>query len=356
MTNMRIAQVAPLGESVPPRKYGGTERIVSYLTEALVAQGHDVTLYAAGGSRSAAKLCVSYPRPLRELPGHPDVELIYRHVMSGVRAESHRYDIIHFHTGWFEFPHFTQADAPCLTTLHGRLNYPEMMQRLRAHSSFPLVSISESQRLPVPELNWLTTIYHGIPDPGLAPQGGGDYLVFLGRISPEKRPDLAIEIAQRAGLPVKLAAKVDQVDQEYFDTVIRPLLALPGVDFLGELDDAEKNRLLVGAKALIFPIDWPEPFGLAMIEAIACGTPVVAYRRGSVPEVLDDGVTGYIVEDVAGAVDALGRLDRLDRGAIRTTFLRRFSIARMVQDYTAVYDQLIERPADQRALSYGRNA
>jgi glycosyltransferase involved in cell wall biosynthesis len=218
------------------------------------------------------------------------------------------------------------------------------------------VSISESQRLPVPELNWLTTIYHGIPDPGLAPQGGGDYLVFLGRISPEKRPDLAIEIAQRAGLPVKLAAKVDQVDQEYFDTVIRPLLALPGVDFLGELDDAEKNRLLVGAKALIFPIDWPEPFGLAMIEAMACGTPVVAYRRGSVPEVLDDGVTGYIVEDVAGAVDALGRLDRLDRGAIRTTFLRRFSIARMVQDYTAVYDQLIERPADQRALSYGRNA
>jgi glycosyltransferase involved in cell wall biosynthesis len=218
------------------------------------------------------------------------------------------------------------------------------------------VSISDSQRLPVPELSWLTTIYHGIPDPGFQPQGGGDYLVFLGRISPEKRPDLAIEIAQRAGLPVKLAAKVDQVDQEYFDMVIRPLLALPGVDYLGELDDSEKNRLLVGAKALVFPIDWPEPFGLAMIEAMACGTPVVAYRRGSVPEVVDDGVSGYIVEDVAGAVDALGRLDRLDRATIRGTFLRRFSIVRMVQDYIAVYDQLIERPADQRALSYGRNA
>jgi glycosyltransferase involved in cell wall biosynthesis len=356
---MRIAQVAPLGESVPPPKYGGTERIVSYLTEALVEQGHEVTLYAAGGSRSAARLCVSYPRPLRELPGHPDPELIYRHVMAEIRAASGNYDVIHFHTGWFEFPFFAQADAPCLTTLHGRLNYPEMQARLRAHSAFPLISISDSQRAPVPEANWLTTIYHGIPDCGITPRSGGDYLVFLGRISPEKRPDLAIEIAQRAGLPIKLAAKVDQVDQGYFDTIIRPLLALPGVDFLGELDDAEKNQLLAGAKALVFPIDWPEPFGLAMIEAMACGAPVIAFRRGSVPEVVDEGVTGFIVEDVAGAVAALGRLDQLDRRIVRATFLRRFSIARMVQDYVEVYEQMIERPAVQPALStllYGRNA
>jgi glycosyltransferase involved in cell wall biosynthesis len=353
---MRIAQVAPLGECVPPRKYGGTERIVSYLTEALAAQGHEVTLYAAGGSRCAARLCVSYPRPLRELPGHPDLELIYRHVMAEVRAASQHYDVIHFHTGWFEFPFFAQSDAPCLTTLHGRLNYPEMQARLRAHSSFPLVSISDSQRAPVPELNWLTTIYHGIPDCGLAPRNSGDYLVFLGRISPEKRPDLAIEIARRAGLPIKLAAKVDQVDQAYFDDVIRPLLSLPGVDFLGEVDDTEKSRLLAGAKALVFPIDWPEPFGLAMIEAMACGAPVVAFRRGSVPEVVDEGVTGFIVEDVAGAVAALGRVEQLDRRAVRATFLRRFSIERMVRNYVEVYEQLIERPAEQRALSYGRNA
>jgi len=356
---MRIAQVAPLGESVPPRKYGGTERIVSYLTEALVAQGHEVTLYAAGGSQSAARLCVSYPRPLRELPGHPDLELIYRHVMAEVRAASGDYDVIHFHTGWFEFPFFTQADSPCLTTLHGRLNIPEVQARLRAHSAFPLVSISDSQRAPVPEANWVGTIYHGIPDRGVAPRSGGDYLVFLGRISPEKRPDLAIDIAQRAGLPIKIAAKVDQVDQAYFDTTIRPLLALPGVDFLGELDDSEKSELLAGAKALLFPIDWPEPFGLAMIEAMACGAPVIAFRRGSVPEVVDEGVSGFIVEDVAGAVAALGRLGQLDRRTIRATFLRRFSVARMVQDYVEVYEQLIERPAVRpalSALSYGRNA
>jgi len=356
IANMRIAQVAPLGESVPPRKYGGTERIVSYLTEALVEQGHEVTLYASGGSLSAARLCVSYPRPLRELPGHPDLELIYRHVMAEVRAASAHYDIIHFHTGWFEFPFFTQADAPCLTTLHGRLNIPEVQARLRAHSSFPLVSISNAQRVPVPEANWVGTIYHGIPDRGIAPRAGGDYLVFLGRISPEKRPDLAIEIARRAGLPIKVAAKVDQVDQAYFDTTIRPLLALPGVDFLGELDDAEKSELLAGAKALLFPIDWPEPFGLAMIEAMACGAPVIAFRRGSVPEVVDEGVTGFIVDDVAGAVAALGRIDQLDRRTVRASFLRRFSIARMVRDYVEVYEQLIERPAAQRALSYGRNA
>ena len=339
---MRIAQVAPLGESVPPPKYGGTERIVSYLTEALVRKGHEVTLYAAGGSRTDARLVTSYPRPLRELPGHPDLELIYRHVMAGVRAASHEYDVIHFHVGWFEFPYFAHSETPCLSTMHGRLNIPELRAKLRAHSRFPLVSISDSQRAPVPEVNWVGTIYHGMPDPGLRPSDRvGDYVAFLGRISPEKRPDLAIEIAQKAGVPIKIAAKVDQVDQAYFDETIRPLLALSGVEFLGELDDAEKRDLLARARALLFPIDWPEPFGLAMIEAMACGAPVIAFRRGSVPEVIDEGMTGFIVDDVAGAVAALRQVERLDRRAIRSTFLRRFSLSRMVQDYVDLYERLI---------------
>lgn len=354
---MRIAHVAPLGESVPPKKYGGTERIVHYLTEAQVELGHEVTLYAAGGSRTSARLHLSYPCTLRELPGHPDFELIYRHVMSEVRAASHAYDLIHFHTGWFEFPFFGQSEAPCLTTLHGRLNIPEVQARLRAHSKFPLVSISDSQRAPVPEVNWAATIYHGMPDPQVQiVDGARDYVVFLGRISPEKRPDLAIEIAQRAGLPLKIAAKVDQVDREYFETTIEPLLSLPGVDFLGELDDAEKHRLLASARALLFPIDWPEPFGLALIEAMACATPVIAFRRGSVPEVVDEGVTGFIVDDVAGAVAALEHLERLDRHAIRETFRRRFSVARMVRDYMEVYERIIDQAQDWRGSAYSRKA
>jgi glycosyltransferase involved in cell wall biosynthesis len=354
---MRIAQVAPLGESVPPQKYGGTERIVSFLTEALVARGHEVTLYASADSRTSARLHSCFPQSLRELPGHPDLELIYRHVMADVRAAADEYDIIHFHLGWFEFAPFTPADTACLTTLHGRLNIPEVQQRLRAYRSFPLVSISDAQRLPVPEANWLGTIYHGIPDPGAWRFGpGGDYVAFLGRISPEKRPDLAIEIAVAAGVPIKLAAKVDPVDRAYFDDVIRPLLALPGVEFLGELDDGEKRLLLAGARALIFPIDWPEPFGLVMVEAMACGTPVIAFRRGSVPEIIDEGVTGYIVDDVAGAVAALSGIERLDRRAVRATFERRFTIERMARDYVDLYERLIARAADLQVRRFGRQA
>ncbi len=356
---MRIAQVAPLGESVPPKKYGGTERIVSYITEELVARGHEVTLYASGDSCTAARLHSFFPRPLRELPGHPDLELVYRHVMSEVRAAARHYDVIHFHLGWFEFAPFTPSETACLTTLHGRLNIPEVQQRLRAYRSFPLISISDAQRSPVPEANWLGTIYHGVPDPGPIRQGaGGDYLVFLGRISPEKRPDLAIEIAQKAGLPLKIAAKVDRVDQAYFEETIRPLLALPGIDFIGEVDEREKRHLLAGARALLFPIDWPEPFGLAMVEAMACGTPVIAFRRGSVPEVVDDGVTGFIVDDVAGAVAALACIGRLDRRAIYRAFRHRFAIARMVSDYVDSYEQLVERrrAAWREPSSYGLTA
>jgi glycosyltransferase involved in cell wall biosynthesis len=349
---MRIAQVSPLGESVPPRKYGGTERIVSYLTETLVAMGHEVTLYASGDSRTSARLHAGYPRALRTLPSHPELELIYRHVMAEVKAAQHHYDIIHFHTGWFEFPAFAQRSTPCLTTLHGRLNIPEVQQRLRAHHGFPLVSISDSQRAPVPELNWAATVYHGIPDPGPpAAVGPRGYLAFLGRISPEKRPDLAVEIAHRAGLPLKIAAKVDPVDQEYFDETIRSLLSLPGIEFLGELDDAEKHLLLSGARALLFPIDWPEPFGLVMIEAMARGTPVIAFRRGSVPEIVDNGITGFMVEDTEDAVAALDRVDRLDCANIRATFQRRFALERMVRDYLEVYERLIDE-ADDEALTY----
>lgn len=351
---MRIAQIAPLGECVPPKKYGGTERVVSYLTEALVERGNDVTLYAAGGSRTSARLCTSYPRALRELPGHPDPELIYRHVMAEVRAASRAYDIIHFHTGWFEFPVFTQPETACLTTMHGRLNVPRFQARLRAYRALPLVSISNAQRAPARDASWIGTIYHGIPDPGVPVRGGrGDQLVFLGRISPEKRPDLAIEIACKAGRPLKIAAKVDPVDEEYFETQIRPMLSRPGIEFLGELDDAQKHALLADAYALLFPIDWPEPFGLAMIEAFACGTPVIAFRRGSIPEVVDEGVTGFIVEDVAGAVDALDRVGSLDRRMVRATFERRFTLDRMVGDYVALYEALIERFANRRAVAPG---
>jgi glycosyltransferase involved in cell wall biosynthesis len=348
---MRIAQVSPLGESVPPRKYGGTERIVSYLTEALVARGHEVTLYATADSRTSARLHPCFPHALRALPSQPDLELVYRHAMAEVRAAAHRYDVIHFHTGWFEFPVFAQVATPCLTTLHGRLNIPEVQQRLRAHRGFPLVSISDSQRGRLAELNWAATIPHGIPDPGPpgAVGGEGGYLAFLGRISPEKRPDLAVAIARQAGLPLKIAAKVDAVDEAYFATTIRPLLTLPGIEFLGELDEGEKRPFLAGARALLFPIDWPEPFGLAMIEAMAAGTPVIAFRRGSVPEVVDHGVSGFIVDDVAGAVAALGAIDRLDRSTIRATFLRRFGIGRMIEDYLTLYKRLIAQAHDWRA-------
>ena len=359
IAHMRIAQVAPLGESVPPRKYGGTERIVSYLTEALVEAGHEVTLYGCAGSQTAARFHCCFPCTLRELPGQPDLELIYRHVMAEVRAHSRNFDVVHFHTGWFEFAPFAQSPTPRLTTMHGRLNIPELQQRLRPHPTFPLISISDAQRSPMPELNWVSTIYHGIPTPWAPPIDASQarpYLTFLGRISPEKRPDLAIEIAQKSGLPLKIAAKVDPVDREYFETLIRPMLALPGIEYLGELDDYEKGRLLAGSCALLFPIDWPEPFGLAMIEAMACGTPVIAFRRGSIPEVVDEGTTGFIVEDVAGAVAALDHIGRLDARTIRATFDARFSIARMVEDYVAIYDRLIAQNTAWPAASYGRQA
>lgn len=341
---MRIAQVAPLTESVPPQTYGGTERVVSYLTEALVRLGHDVTLYASGDSLTTAELRECCPCSLRLDPEAGDTIAVHERMIRRVLAERGEYDIIHFHTGWYEFSHFIDSTTPCLATMHGRLDIEQMQRRLRQFNGFPLVSISDAQREPVPDVNWVGTIYHGLPDIlTVADTGKRDYLAFLGRISPEKRPDLAIEIAQRAGWPLKIAAKVDPVDRAYFDAVIRPLLSLPGVEFIGELGEADKMRFLAGAHALVFPIDWPEPFGLVMTEAMACGTPIVAFRRGSVPEIVDEGVTGYVVRTPAEAADAIARVDGLSRQRMREIFRRRFSAKRMAIDHVQLYEKLILR-------------
>ena len=353
---MRIAQVAPLTESVPPQAYGGTERVVSYLTEELVQLGHQVTLYASGDSVTSAELRACSERALRLDPGIADPVRIYEEsherMMQRVLAEAGEFDLIHFHIGWHEFPHFMCSATPCVTTMHGRLDVPDMNQRLRQFIGFPLISISNDQRRPISDANWVGTIYHGQPDT-LTVHGAPkrDYLAFLGRISPEKRPDLAIQIAQRAGWPIKIAAKVDPVDRVYFETQIRPLLALPGVDFIGEVGEADKMRFLAGAHALLFPIDWPEPFGLVMIEAIACGTPVIAFRRGSVPEVIENGLTGFVVDSVDQAVRTVPQIEHLDRQVLRAVFRNRFSVKRMAADHVALYKQLITQHVQAGAFS-----
>ncbi len=340
---MRIAQVAPLWESVPPKLYGGTERIVSYLTEALVAQGHEVTLFASGDSETRAQLEAVVPRALRLAPGLHDATAAHVLALEEVLRQSDRFDIIHFHVDHLHLPVFSRLDIPFVSTLHGRLDLPELGPLYRRFPKAPLVSISNHQRLPLPDGDWVATVYNGIPaDHYRFHAQGGDYLAFLGRMSPEKGPDQAIEIARRAGMPIKLAAKVDPVDQDYFDQRVRPLLDQPGVEFVGEIDDAEKNDFLGNARALLFPIAWPEPFGLVMIEAMACGTPVIAYPLGSVPEIVEDGVNGFIVEGVDQAVGAVARLDEIDRRRCRAVFENRFSARRMAEDYLAVYQKLAQ--------------
>src|SRR6202022_3210834 len=294
---MRIAQIAPLHEAVPPKLYGGTERVVSYLTEALVDLGHDVTLFASGDSVTSASLEVAWARGVGVDPTVRDALAPHMLLLEKVRRGAHEFDVLHFHLDYLPFSLFSGIDTPFVTTLHGRLDLPELQPVFDTFPAAPVVSISDSQRLPLPQANWLNTIYHGLPDQLLTPQTHRkpEYLAFLGRICPEKRVDTAIRIAAQSGLPLKIAAKVDKVDQEYFKAEIEPLLAQAHVEFVGEIDEAQKPEFLSGAKALLFPIDWSEPFGLGMIESMACGTPVVAFNRGSVPEVIDHGVTGYIV-------------------------------------------------------------
>ena len=343
---MRIAQVAPLMESIPPRLYGGTERIASFLTEELVAQGHDVTLFASGQSITAARLVACCAQPLRLNSAVRDVIPYYMMMLDKVRSMAGEFDILHFHIDQFHFPIFHDQARRTITTLHGRQDLPDLKHLYAGFPEMPLVSISNAQRAPVPKANFASTIYHGLPrgllTATLQPKGG--YLAFIGRISPEKGIDRAIAIARSVGLPLRIAAKIDRVDEAYFRSEIEPLLQGPGVEYIGEIDDRHKSKFLGEARALLFPIAWPEPFGLAMIEAMACGTPVLAFRNGAVSEVIDEGVTGYVIDDMNDAVPALARVLDLDRGRVRRRFEERFSVSRMARDYVRVYEQLIGEP------------
>ena len=341
---MRIAQVAPLYESCPPQLYGGTERVVSYLTEELVRQGHEVTLFASGDSQTTAIMQAPCQRALR-LDAQCTDPLAY-HFISLYRMlrAADAFDLIHFHTDYLHFPLFARHWDKTLTTLHGRLDLPHLLPILREFAMMPLVSISDAQRTPVPWANWQATVYHGLPS-GLYNAGCGDggYLAFIGRICPEKRPDWAIEIARRTGMPLTIAAKVDKVDRTYYKTRIKPLLKDPLVEFVGEIGDGEKAAFLGDAAVLLFPIDWPEPFGLGLIEAMANGTPVIAFRRGAVAEIVEDGITGLIVDSIDEAVDAVPRAKALDRAAIRRRFEERYSVERMARDYLKLYEALLRR-------------
>jgi len=339
---MRIAQVAPLHEAVPPKLYGGTERVVSYLTEELVALGHDVTLYASGDSITSARLVASCDSALRLDPQCLDTVVYHVLQLEALMGEAATYDIIHFHTDYMHYPWARRALAPTVTTLHGRQDLNDLIPLYEEYGDIPLVSISNAQRLPIAHANWVGTVYHGLPETlyRVSP-GPGRYLAFLGRFSPEKGFERAVEIASRAGLPLKVAAKCDPIDRAYFDQVVRPLLNEPVVEYVGEIGEHEKADFLGGAIALLFPIDWPEPFGLVLIESMACGTPVIAWPSGSVPELVDHGVTGFIVRSIEGAVDAADEARRLDRARVRATFERRFSARRMTQDYLRLYRRLI---------------
>jgi glycosyltransferase involved in cell wall biosynthesis len=339
---MKIAQVAPLYESVPPKYYGGTERIVSYLTEELVREGHDVTLFASGDSVTAARLVAPVRRALRL--DKNSVDSLAHHVvlLEEITRRASRYDIIHYHIDYLHFPTSRRLGVPHVTTLHGRLNIPDLVPLYREFRDMPLVSISNAQRAPLPWVNWQGTVYHGLPadlyDFNETPD---DYLAFIGRISPEKRVDRALRIARRARMKIRIAAKVDDVDREYFEEQIQPLLDESDAEYLGEIGEGEKREFLGNATALLFPINWPEPFGLVMIESMACGTPVIAYRLGSVPEVMEEGVTGFVVNGIDDAVKAVERVPSLSRRRCREIFEERFSASRMAGDYMKIYERLV---------------
>ena len=343
-TALRIAMVAPLHESVPPKLYGGTERVVSFLTEELVKLGMDVTLFATGDSVTNARLRPGAPIGLRMDTGTHDRLAYHFAMLHDVVESADEFDVMHFHIDYLHYPVSRARGLNQVTTLHGRLDLPELAPLYRRFDDMPLVSISDSQRTPLPFANWLATVHHGLPDDLLAfsPKASG-YVAFLGRISPEKGPDRAIRIAQRAGRPLRIAAKVDAADQAYYDSVVKPLIAKGGdIEFVGEIGDADKAEFLGGASAILCPLDWPEPFGLVMIEALACGTPVVAWPCGSVPEIVRDGVNGRIVNSEDEAVAAIDAIERIDRAACRHDFEQRFTATRMARDYVRVYRRLLD--------------
>ncbi|MGZ3252997.1 MAG: glycosyltransferase family 4 protein [Burkholderiaceae bacterium] len=339
---MKIAQVAPLFERVPPVAYGGTERVISNLTEELIRQGHDVTLFASGDSVTKAKLVSVMEHAMRPQQSHAwmafhamELDLVCKYAQD--------FDVIHFHTDYLHFPITKYLGTPHVTTLHGRLDLPELVPLYKHFNSIPLVSISNSQRSPVPWANWCETVYHGMPPlcSSIEPTAG-EYFVFIGRISPEKRVDRAIDIAKQCGVPLYIGAKVDVADEAYFNECIRPLMDTPLVTFLGEINDVEKSKLLKHARALLFPIDWPEPFGLVMIEAFSCGTPVIAYRHGSVSEIMEHGVTGFVVNNQDEAIKAARNIESIDRVGCRKAFERRFTTTLMANNYVHVYQKLLD--------------
>ncbi|HVJ34833.1 MAG TPA: glycosyltransferase family 4 protein [Terriglobia bacterium] len=340
---MRIAQIAPLTEAVPPSLYGGTERVVSWLTDALVGLGHDVTLFASGDSKTSAKLEAMWPCALRFDKAVLDPIALHMLMLERVRQVAHNFDILHFHLDYYPFSLFSRQPTPFITTLHGRLDLPEHQPVFQTFSSIPVISISKAQQKPVPQAGWIGNVYHGMPEDLLTPRPvKPSYLAFLGRIAREKRVDRAIRIAERCGLPLKVAAKVDKADREYFETEIEPLLRTHrNVEFIGEIGDRDKSDFLSGAAGLLVPIDWPEPFGLVMIESMACGTPVIAFNHGSAPEVVDDGLTGFVVRNEDEAVAAVGRLETLSRTKIRQHFEQRFTAQRMASEYLSIYQRMV---------------
>jgi len=352
---VRIAQVSPLYESVPPKLYGGTERVVSYLTEELVRQGHEVTLFASGDSATSARLVPVTPRALRLNDRCVDPIAHHALLVEKVAQMERQFDVIHFHVDYFHFPISRRLSYVHLTTLHGRLDLPDLALVYQEFDDMPLASISDAQRKPIPFANWQGTVYHGLPENLYRFHAcPGQYLAFLGRISPEKRCDRAIEIARRVGLPLKIAAKVDKADRDYFESHIKPLLAQLHVDFIGEISEGQKNDFLGNATALLFPIDWPEPFGLVMIESMACGTPIIAFRGGSVEEIMVPGRSGFICDSVDEAVDAVRELKRLDRADCRRLFEERFTVARMARQYVEIYRHLLDSGSNHARSSLRR--
>ena len=349
---MRIAQVAPLHESVPPKLYGGTERVVSWLTEELVRLGHDVTLFASGDSLTKARLIPACSESLRLSPDSVDQLAHHLVLLEKVLAMKSEFDLIHFHIDYLHFPLSRRENYVHLSTLHGRLDIPDLVPLYDVYQDIPVVSISDAQREPLPNLNWQGTVHHGLPEQNYKfYPNSGKYLVFLGRTSPEKGLDRAIEIARAAGMPLKIAAKIDKADQDYFDSCIQPSVNGTDVEFIGEVGYPAKNEFLGNAAALLFPISWPEPFGLVMIEAMACGTPVISYPFGAVPEVLKDGVSGYIVPDLESAIGAVKRIDRIDRKKVRKHFQQNFTASRMTQNYLKIYDRMLRHKEEQAPLA-----